>query len=242
MATAPDYPTTKISSFLYVITGVTAIAGFLYGYDTGIISGALLPITSEFHLGHRMQEIVGSAILVGAVIGALSCGTISERIGRKRTIMTVACVFCAGSICSSISASPYLLALSRILLGFAVGGSSQVTPMYIAELAPRQRRGRLVISFNLSIGVGILVANIVGFMLQDLWSWRMMIGAAVVPAVVLFMCMLHLPESPRWLAENVSIEEARSVLKRVRDKEADVEFELAEIPQVVEAGGSGKKD
>ncbi len=96
MAMAVNRPGTEIASFLYVITGVTAIAGFLYGYDTGIISGALLPITAEFRLGHRMQEIVASAILVGAVIGALSCGTISERIGRKRTIMTVACIFCAG--------------------------------------------------------------------------------------------------------------------------------------------------
>ena len=185
MTTALDLPASGIASFLYVITGVTAIAGFLYGYDTGIISGALLPITSEFHLGHRMQEIVASSILVGAVIGALCCGTISERIGRKRTIMAVACVFCAGSFCSSISSTAQLLALSRILLGFAVGGSSQVTPMYIAELAPRQWRGRLVISFNLSIGVGILVANIVGFTLQDIWSWRSMIAVAIIPAIVL---------------------------------------------------------
>jgi sugar porter (SP) family MFS transporter len=241
MATTIDRPATRISSFLYVITGVTAIAGFLYGYDTGIISGALLPISSEFHLGHRMQEIVASSILVGAVIGALSCGTISERIGRKRTIMTVACVFCAGSLASSLAPSPLLLALARILLGFAVGGSSQVTPMYIAELAPPSRRGRLVISFNLSIGIGILVANIVGFTLQDVWSWRWMIVAAVLPAIVLLLCMLRLPESPRWLAENVSIEKARSVLKQVRDNESDVNFELDEIRQVVAEGGSGKK-
>lgn len=241
MSVAMDESTTKISSFLYVITGVTAIAGFLYGYDTGIISGALLPITSEFHLGHRMQEIVASAILVGAVIGALSCGTISERIGRKRTIMTVACVFCAGSLCSSMAPNPWLLALSRVLLGFAVGGSSQVTPMYIAELAPRQRRGRLVISFNLSIGVGILVANIVGFTLQNIWTWRWMIAAAVAPAIILLLCMLRLPESPRWLAENVSMDAARAVLKRVRDNEADINYELDEIRHVVQEGGSGKK-
>jgi len=241
MALAMDRPTTKIASFLYVITGVTAIAGFLYGYDTGIISGALLPISSEFHLGHRMQEIVASSILVGAVIGALSCGTISERIGRKRTIMTVACVFCAGSLASSLAPSPLLLALARILLGFAVGGSSQVTPMYIAELAPPSRRGRLVISFNLSIGIGILVANIVGFTLQDVWSWRGMIVAAVLPAIILLLCMLRLPESPRWLAENVSMEKARSVLEQVRDNESDVNFELDEIRQVVAEGGSGRK-
>jgi sugar porter (SP) family MFS transporter len=241
MALAVDRPKTEIAAFLYVITGVTAIAGFLYGYDTGIISGALLPITSEFGLGHRMQEMVASAILVGAVIGALSCGTISERIGRKRTIMTVACIFCAGSLASSLSPSPQVLALSRILLGFAVGGSSQVTPMYIAELAPPSRRGRLVISFNLSIGVGILVANIVGFTLQDVWSWRWMIAAAVFPAIVLFLCMLMLPESPRWLAENVSMEKARAVLESVREKDADLSFELDEIRQVVAQGGSGRR-
>jgi len=241
MSVQVNQPSTRIASFLYVITGVTAIAGFLYGYDTGIISGALLPITSEFGLGHRMQEIVASAILVGAVLGALSCGTISERIGRKRTIMTVACIFCAGSLASSLSPSPQLLALSRILLGFAVGGSSQVTPMYIAELAPPSRRGRLVISFNLSIGVGILVANIVGFTLQDLWSWRWMIAAAIFPAMILFLCMLMLPESPRWLAENISMDRARAVLERVREKDADLGPELEEIRQVVAEGGSGKK-
>ncbi len=232
---------TTISPFLYVIAGVTAIAGFLYGYDTGIISGALLPITSEFHLGHRMQEIVASSILVGAVIGSLSCGTISERIGRRRTIMTVACVFCAGSFCSSISPTPQLLALSRILLGFAVGGSSQVTPMYIAELAPRERRGKLVISFNLSIGVGILVANIVGFTLQDVWTWRWMIAVAMVPAMVLLLCMFWLPESPRWLAENVSIDAARKALERVRENPAEIDYEIGEIRDVVLEGGSGKK-
>lgn len=241
MTIAVDRSRTRIASFLYVITGVTAIAGFLYGYDTGIISGALLQITSTFHLGHRMQEIVASAILVGAVIGALSCGTISERIGRKRTIMTVACVFCAGSLCSSLSPSPQLLALSRILLGFAVGGSSQVTPMYIAELAPRQWRGRLVVSFNLSIALGILVANVVGFTLQNLWTWRWMIAVAIVPAIVLFLCMLWLPESPRWLAENISIDAARSALEQVRDDRSDVHFELEEIRGVVAAGGSGRK-
>ena len=155
--------------------------------------------------------------------------------------MTVACIFCAGSFASSLSPSPQLLALSRILLGFAVGGSSQVTPMYIAELAPRQRRGRLVISFNLSIGVGILVANIVGFTLQDVWTWRMMIAVAVVPAIVLLLCMLRLPESPRWLAENISIDAARTVLERVRDDQAEMDFELDEIRQVVLEGGSGKK-
>jgi sugar porter (SP) family MFS transporter len=222
----------RAGRYLYVITGVTAIAGFLYGYDTGIISGALLQISSEFHLGFRMQEIIASSILVGAVLGALCCGSISEWVGRKRTIVAVATVFCLGALASSLSPTPVLLALSRILLGFAVGGSSQVTPMYIAELAPRRQRGRLVISFNLSIGIGILVANVVGFTLHNMWSWRWMIAIAVFPAVGLILSMLSLPESPRWLAENVSLEDARGVLEQVRDCDEDVELELDEIRQV----------
>ena len=224
----------KTQALLQVITGVTAIAGFLYGYDTGIISGALLQITKEFVLSSRMQEIVASSILLGAVLGALACGSISERIGRKRTIMTVAVVFCLGALASSLSPTPVLLALSRVLLGFAVGGSSQVTPMYIAELAPPKQRGRLVISFNLAIGVGILIANVVGFTLHSYWSWRVMIAVAIVPAIVLLLCMLRLPESPRWLAENVSLGAARAVLEQVRDTEGEVRFEVGEICQIVE--------
>ncbi len=224
--------------FLQVITGVTAIAGFLYGYDTGIISGALLQIATEFQLAPRMQEIVASAILLGAVLGALACGSISERIGRKRTIMTVAVVFCLGALASSLSPSAVLLALSRVLLGFAVGGSSQVTPMYIAELAPPKDRGRLVISFNLAIGVGILVANTVDFTLHNVWSWRVMIAVAMFPAIILLLCMTRLPESPRWLAENVSFDQARKVLEQVRGNQAEVEFELGEIRQVVAASRS----
>jgi sugar porter (SP) family MFS transporter len=232
--------TTEINGYLYFVAGVAAIAGFLYGYDTGIISGALLQISGTFHLGYRMQEFVASAILVGAVAGALSCGTISERIGRKRTIMAVAFVFCVGSLASSISPNPISLAFSRVLLGFAVGGSSQVTPMYIAELAPRELRGRLVISFNLSIAIGILIANIVGYTLQELWTWRWMIAVAIIPAIVLLLSMLRLPESPRWLAENVSIDAAYEALSKVRQSEAEVKQELDEIRQVVAAGGSGR--
>ena len=222
-----------IRSFLYVIAGVTAIAGFLYGYDTGIISGALLQIAAQFQLGPRMQEIIASSILVGAVLGALFCGSISERIGRRRTIMAVAGVFCIGALASSLSPTPLLLSLSRIFLGFAVGGSSQVTPMYIAELAPPRDRGRLVISFNLAIGIGILVANIVGATLHDHWSWRWMIAVAIFPAVALLLCMMRLPESPRWLAEHVSFPAAQRVLEQVRESRGEVDFELGEIRGIV---------
>src|SRR4051795_6469036 len=96
----------KTRSFLLYVTAVSALAGFLYGYDTGIISGALLHIRAEYHLGHRMQEAVASSILVGAVLGALACGKAIERIGRRRTITGLACVYTVGAIASSLAPSP----------------------------------------------------------------------------------------------------------------------------------------
>ena len=108
------------------MTGATAIAGFLYGYDTGIISGALIPIKDEFHLGHRMQEFVTSAILVGAILGSLSGGWAIERFGRRRTIAGLGVIYTAGAILSALAPDPYLLALARVFLGSAVGGRPRV--------------------------------------------------------------------------------------------------------------------
>src|SRR3954465_3912005 len=120
--------------FLLFVTVASAVAGFLYGYDTGIISGALLHIRAEYQLGHRMQEMVASSILVGAVLGALACGKAIERFGRRRTITGLARVYTAGPVASALSPGPLLLALARVFLGCAVGGSSQAVPVYIAEL------------------------------------------------------------------------------------------------------------
>ena len=158
----------KVNGFLLFVTAVTAIAGFLYGYDTGIISGALIPIKDEFHLGHRMQEMVTSAILLGAILGALACGRAIERFGRVRTIAGLACVYTTGAILCAMAPGPLLLALARVFLGFAVGGSSQTIPVYVAELAPPKHRGHFVTTFNVAIGLGILAANLVATELHAL--------------------------------------------------------------------------
>ncbi|MFL6451086.1 MAG: MFS transporter [Bryobacteraceae bacterium] len=165
----------KTRGFRLFGTAVAAIAGFLYGYDTGIISGALLHIRQDFKLFHQMQETTASAILVGAVIGALACGwlfELFERLGRRRMLMLVAFIFATGSLASSIAPSATLLVCARVLLGFAVGGASQTGPVYVAELVPADRRGHFATSFNVAIGLGILTANIVGFSLNNVWSWR----------------------------------------------------------------------
>lgn len=142
--------------FLLFVTATTAIAGLLYGYDTGIISSALLSISQQFHMQHTMQETVASAILAGAIFGALTCGWACERLGRRKMILVLGAVYALGALLSSLAPNPMLLILARIFLGFAVGGSSQTVPVYVAEIAPAQGRGHFVTTFNVAIGLGIV--------------------------------------------------------------------------------------
>lgn len=138
------------------------LTGVLYGYDTGIISGALLQIEDDFGIGDTMKQVVAASILLGAVIGALVCSRVSERRGRRGTILFIAVIFTVGAIACALAPDAWTLSLSRVLLGFAVGGGTQTVPMYVAELAPAPLRGRLVLTFQVGIGVGIVLATIAG--------------------------------------------------------------------------------
>ena len=221
-----------MKGFLVFVTATTAIAGFLYGYDTGIISSALLSITQQFHLQHTMQEAVASAILAGAIVGALTCGWAFERLGRRRMILVLGAIYATGAVLSSIAPNPVLLIVARIFLGFGVGGSSQTVPVYVAEIAPAKGRGHFVTTFNVAIGLGIVTADIVGSTLHQL-SWRWMIGAAALPATVFFLCALKLPESPRWLVRHEQVDQARDALSRVRSEDADLDSEIHEMQEIV---------
>ncbi|MFD8675027.1 sugar porter family MFS transporter [Streptomyces seoulensis] len=221
--------TTKgLNGHMLMAAVVSAISGLLYGYDTGIISGALLQISEEFHIGNTMKETIAAGILLGAVIGSLSCSLLCERYGRHRTILLICCVFIAGSLTCAVAPNAVGLALARVLLGFAVGGATQTVPMYVAELAPRAIRGRLVLCFQLAIGAGIVIATIVGA--SEAVSWRVSIGAAAAPALLMLLGQLRLPESPRWLILRKSdVEGAEKVLKQVRPAGYDVDSKLDEI-------------
>jgi len=223
--------TPRVTGILVATAVVSAIAGFLYSYDTGIISGALLQIREEFDVGDGWQQVIAAGILVGAVIGALVGARLSERFGRKRTILVISAVFVIGTLSCSLAPTPLTLALARVLLGSAVGGATQTVPMFVAELSPPKIRGRLVLAFQVAIGVGILTATIVGA--SQLLDWRLMIGLAVLPAALLLVLMLPAPESPRWLVKVDRTDDARSNLQRVRGTE-DVEAELRSIEEVEE--------
>jgi sugar porter (SP) family MFS transporter len=220
----------KLTGLLLMAAVVSAISALLYGYDTGIISGALLQIARQFHTGTGVEQIIASSILLGAVIGALSCSRLSERWGRHRTMLLVSAIFIVGALACSVAPTTWALSLSRIVLGFAVGGATQTIPMYVAELAPAKRRGQLVLTFQVGIGVGIVVSTIIGASQQ--FSWRVSLGLAAVPATLMLILMLRLPESPRWLVKRNDHEGARKVLERIRPAGADVSGELQDIVEV----------
>ncbi|NHN91418.1 sugar porter family MFS transporter [Acetobacter sicerae] len=214
---------------LWIATIVAAICGGLYGYDTGIISGALLLIKQDFNLSITQQEWVASAILAGAAVGAIGFGWSSEKFGRRATVIFVTAIFVMGSIACALAPSVNLLITARFFLGLAVGGSTQVVPTYISELAPPKRRGNLVTLFNVAIGVGILLANIAGLMMRDEWGWRPMVAAAAIPAAFVFIVMFFLPKSPRWTARNEGLDVAAEQLGRIRTTRESVQKEVREI-------------
>ena len=214
---------------LWIAAIVAAICGGLYGYDTGIISGALLLITKDFHLTSGQEEMVTSAILVGAVVGALCVSWLSEKFGRRNSVMVVTGVFVLGAVACSRAPDVTALIIARVFLGLAVGGATQVVPTYISELAPASKRGNLVTMFNVAIGVGIFLANLVGFTMREAWGWRPMISVAALPAAFVFVCMFFLPKSPRWAAENEGLESAVEHLSRVRSSRKAIRREIREI-------------
>ena len=217
------------TTFMTVVAMIVAIAGGLYGYDTGIISGALLQISAEFQLNHTQQELVAAAILAGAVIGSVASTPLSSTIGRRRTIMFLSALYAVGVFTCALASSALWLGIFRFILGLAVGSSTQIVPLYIAELAPPDKRGRLVTFFNISIGVGILLAAIVGFVLQSAWTWRWMIGVAGIPAILLLIGTKILPYSARWLVEQGRIVDAKDALHQVRESDHQVQQELRQI-------------
>ena len=225
------------SSFVSLVTATAALGGLLFGYDTGIISGALLFLKTEFGLSPNMQAVVTSAALGGAAAGATFGGFVADRFGRRSVMLVLATWFVAGSLVCAIAASVAVLIAGRVLLGICIGIVSFVAPLYIAEVAPAERRGALVSLNQLAITLGILASYAVGYAFADAANWRWMVGLGAVPGVILGLGMWGLPESPRWLMKRGRRPEARAILLRTRG-DRDVDHELAEIQADLEREGT----
>nr|AKN21404.1 slc2a-10 [Schmidtea mediterranea] len=190
------------------------IGGFMFGYDTGVISGALLLIRDHFHLSTISQEIVVSGTVLSAALSSLITGWLSDWIGRKKTIIISCICFIIGSIIMGISQNFIMLVFGRIFVGFGVGISAACCPVYIAEVSPHQIRGRLIVIYQISITGGMFFAALVdaSFFYLGKEGWRYMLGGAAIPSFIEFIGMLTVPESYRWLLSKNKVDEARTII------------------------------
>ena len=212
-----------------LVAGIAALGGLLFGYDTGVISGALPFLKQEFDLTSLMEGVLTSVALGGAALGAIAAGPLSDRFGRKPVIMAIALVFLIGGLISALAPALGVLIIGRALVGAGIGVTSILTPLYLAETSPPAQRGALVSLNQLMITVGILVSYLVGYALASSSNWRWMLGLGALPGVVLFVGMLPLPESPRWLAGYGRTDEARKVLLMLLGNEAAADEELSHL-------------
>jgi len=237
-ATASAEPTQLIKQFslstlrgtpryTYMVAGVAALGGMLFGYDIGVISGAENLLKAEFHLSSTTEELAVAAVLIGSIIGGLVGGRLSDKFSRRWTLLAMAVLYGVGAIITALAFDLWSFVVFRIVTGIAVGASSLVVPTYIAEMSPAPIRGGLVVLQQLAISGGIFVSYVVDYGFDaGGWGWRLMFGAAIVPSVVLAVGMLFMCHSPRWLGMQGRWDEAEAVLGRLNPRHQAEELEL----------------
>lgn len=211
------------SVMVYVMAVIAATGGLLFGFDTGVVSGAIPFLQKDFGVTDGTVELITTAGLIGAIIGALFGGKVTDRIGRRKVLLGAGFIFAVGALWSGFASNPGSLVAARLFLGIAIGASSFAVPLYIAEISPTGIRGTLVSLFQLMITLGILVAYFSDFAFADesnLASWRPMFYVGVIPALILFVGMIFLPESPRWLMSVGREKEALDVLGKTEGASA----------------------
>lgn len=211
-----------------------ALGAVLYGYDTGVIGGAMLFISEDWQVGSFAEGLITSCILVGAMIGALFGGPIADRIGRRGVVFICSVIFFLGALASAVATDVTTLVAARTVLGLAVGGASVIVPLYLAEMAPTHIRGAIATMNQALIILGVGIASLVTFLARDGGAWRLAFGLGAVPAVALLVGIAFMPETPRWLVKRGREDEARAVLSITRSP-ATVDSELAEIRDVESA-------
>ncbi|PCF36527.1 sugar porter family MFS transporter [Staphylococcus delphini] len=192
---------------------IGALGGLLYGYDMGVISGALLYLKDDIPLNAYTEGLVVSSMLVGAIVGAGLSGPLSEKLGRRRLVFMISIVFIIGALILALAPTMEILVLGRAIIGLAVGGSTAIVPVYLSELAPTDARGSLSSLNQLMITIGILASYLVNYAFAPIEGWRWMLGLAVVPSLILMIGVIFMPESPRWLLEKRGEKAARDVMK-----------------------------
>ena len=218
----------RMSPWLVLVGVVIMLAGVLFGYDQGVIAGALQGIENTFNASTTLTEIITSWVTLGALFGALVAGALADRLGRRVTILLAAALFTVGAVLEAVAPGTTILVIGRLVVGFGVGVASVAAPLYAAEHAPTHLRGRFVSIYQLAITIGIFIAYLVDQALINNDMWRVMLGVSAVPAVLLLIVMVPMPDTPRWLMKVGRRDDAASALHKVRP-DADVDAMLGEI-------------
>ena len=229
--------------WLYIVAIIASLGGLLSGYDTGVISGALLFINETWDLSESLQGIVVSSVLIGAVIGAATNGILADIFGRKKVIIATAIIFILGSILCGFAPNVYVLIISRIFVGLAVGIVNFVIPLYLSEISPKAVRGTLVSLYQWAITAGILFSYFINAAFaQAVFNWRWMLLAGVLPGVILLVGMCFMSDTPRWLISKGKDDAAQKVLKKI-EPDVDIENEVKEIKRTLKLNDrtSGEK-
>jgi SP family arabinose:H+ symporter-like MFS transporter len=227
----------RINSYLLRSTGVAALGGLLFGFDTAVIAGATHALTGTYHLSEAALGLTVASALWGTILGALFAGIPGDRYGRRDSLRVMAILYIISALGCAFAWDWYSLVCFRLIGGLGIGGSSVLGPMYIAEIAPAKWRGRLVGFFQFNVVAGILLAYLSNYLmgLADLGAaeWRWKLGVSAVPAILFFLLLFGIPRSPRWLAKKGRIEEAREVLRQIGEENA--EGELRDIVASIDA-------
>jgi SP family arabinose:H+ symporter-like MFS transporter len=230
---------TQSLGYVILLSTITAISGFLFGYNTAVINGVLLFLRRQFAPSDLDAEIAASAILVGALLGAAAASIIGDRYGRKKSLMFSAVLFTISPLAAAMASTVALFSAARLVGGLAIGLASVLTPVYIAEISPSKHRGALVSLNQLGIVIGILVALLAGWRLSGFGenSWRWMLAVAVGPSLIFFGGLFAIPESPRWLiSRGRSTEAMRTLARLVGEKAAAEEVQTVTIASAEEKG------
>lgn len=208
-----------------------ALGGLLYGYDMGIISGALLYIPDDIPLTSATSGFVVAAMLIGAIFGSGFSGPSSDKLGRRRVVFIIAIIYIVGALTLALAPNLTMLVLGRLIIGLAVGGSTAIVPVYLSELAPTNQRGSLSSLNQLMITIGILASYLTSYAFASTEGWRWMLGLAVVPSLILLVGVIFMPESPRWLLEHRGEKAARKVMDLTFPKN-EIDKEIAEMKEI----------
>jgi SP family galactose:H+ symporter-like MFS transporter len=214
---------------IYFLASIAAIAGFLFGYDEGIIAVARPLLEKDYPLTPLVDGFMTAAVPLGALVGASFAGRITDRFGRRRSLMAAAALFAVGALIAAGITAVWVLVAARLVLGLAIGTAAVIAPLYIAEAAPLAIRGALVSTYQFAITFGILASYLSGLALKADGSWRVMFGLGAVPGLLFLFGLVFLPESPRWLVLKGIVDKARESLQRLRGPGANIDAELNEI-------------